>query len=350
MVDYLYVYLLATTQEVVAILVKNQKIKIKWNNTNKEWYINKGYNFTKRFDELYVDAEDLTPSSGQKVKVICDYCGKEYETQYATRRKGYEIFPKDACSHCASKKTYDVTREKYAHEYFDKVKEVCEQNGYILVSSEDDYVDARTRIKYICPKHGMQESNIDNLSRGHGCISCAYEKKGINLRFTKSEILDMVESVGVSKLLNVDEYKDIMTHNLQFQCECGNIFTTSLANYYKHGITRCGSCSSKTSSGEYIISKFLKTKNIHFETEKRFSDCRDIKPLPFDFYIPSLNTLIEFDGKQHFEEVEIMNHERTVKHDEIKNNYCAEHNINLIRIPYWKGHDIENILSNKLNI
>nr|DAV62701.1 MAG TPA: hypothetical protein [Caudoviricetes sp.] len=32
------------------------------------------------------------------------------------------------------------------------------------------------------------------------------------------------------------------------------------------------------------------------------------------------------------------------KHDEIKNQYCKDNNIFLIRIPYWDNDDIEYIL------
>ena len=46
--------------------------------------------------------------------------------------------------------------------------------------------------------------------------------------------------------------------------------------------------------------------------------------------------LIEFDGSQHFSESSWKRQNSQVKtNDEIKNNYCKEHNIKLLRIPYW---------------
>lgn len=44
------------------------------------------------------------------------------------------------------------------------------------------------------------------------------------------------------------------------------------------------------------------------------------------------------------------NYEMTKIHDEIKNKYCKLHNIDLLRIPYWEGHNIGKIISNKLNL
>lgn len=89
---------------------------------------------------------------------------------------------------------------------------------------------------------------------------------------------------------------------------------------------------------------------IDFEQEKRFYDCRDVKPLPFDFYLPQYNLIIEFDGQQHFREVYNRDFETTKKHDEIKNKYCEDNDIDLLRIPYWDGNDIEKIISTKLNL
>jgi hypothetical protein len=35
--------------------------------------------------------------------------------------------------------------------------------------------------------------------------------------------------------------------------------------------------------------------------------------------------------------------------DEIKNTYCKDNNIHLVRIPYWDFNNIENILKEKLS-
>ena len=70
--------------------------------------------------------------------------------------------------------------------------------------------------------------------------------------------------------------------------------------------------------------------------------------LYFDFYLPDYNCCIEYDGEQHYISTgyyggkEKLN--RNQENDNIKNNYCKEHNIKLIRIPYW---DFEK---NKINI
>src|SRR5699024_7815967 len=73
-----------------------------------------------------------------------------------------------------------------------------------------------------------------------------------------------------------------------------------------------------------------------YEFQKRFKDCRDKNTLPFDFYIPTLNSCVEFDGKQHFEPVDYFGGEKALKEvkrrDGIKTKYCKEKERKLLRI------------------
>ena len=99
------------------------------------------------------------------------------------------------------------------------------------------------------------------------------------------------------------------------------------------------------------------SSNILFEKQKRFSDCRDKNPLPFDFYLPEYNMCIEYDGRQHFEPVNFGgglqetkdNFQLTNRHDKIKTQYCIDNNIKLLRIPYTELKNITTILKENLN-
>ena len=76
----------------------------------------------------------------------------------------------------------------------------------------------------------------------------------------------------------------------------------------------------------------------------------------FDFYLPRYNLFIEYDGEQHYKPVRFFGNEedaenvfkRTQEHDRIKNQYCKDNNINLLRIPYWETKNIKTIISNHL--
>lgn len=113
----------------------------------------------------------------------------------------------------------------------------------------------------------------------------------------------------------------------------------------------CPICSK--SKGEKTIRLYLEKNKIDFIQEYRFGDCKHKLQLPFDFYIPNKNLCIEFDGIQHFE----INHyfggnkefKETQIRDSIKNKYCKDNGINLIRIPYWELDNIEDILNAEID-
>ena len=106
-------------------------------------------------------------------------------------------------------------------------------------------------------------------------------------------------------------------------------------------LRRAGCPICNESQGSKRIRIFLSKNNIVFEQEKRFNDCRNIYPLPFDFYLPQYNLCIEFDGSCHFkktnwngeytEEQLKENLESYQLRDQIKNDYCKSHNITLLR-------------------
>ena len=118
------------------MLVENQKVEVKWGSSNKKWYKEKGYEFTKMGDKIFVDVEDLPYGSKARVRVICDYCGKEYECYYYAYTNGRNKFPKDACYICAGKKAQDINKDKRAEKYFKEMLDICDKNGYILLTKK----------------------------------------------------------------------------------------------------------------------------------------------------------------------------------------------------------------------
>lgn len=107
--------------------------------------------------------------------------------------------------------------------------------------------------------------------------------------------------------------------------------------------------SDKQSYGEYVIEEFLKKYNIVYIKEHMFNTCKSINCLPFDFYIPNMNICIEFDGELHFKSIKIFGGDKTLdrikKHDIIKNEWCLNNEIELIRISYKQVKDINKLLS-----
>lgn len=132
------------------------------------------------------------------------------------------------------------------------------------------------------------------------------------------------------------------TH-LEFLCGCGEKFILTQSQF-RSGKYRCDTCTKKYSSLELKVKSYLEENKINFITQYKYQDCVDILPLPFDFYLSDYNVLLEIDGKQHFEPLMggQKGFEIRQKHDAIKNQYCLNNHIQLIRIPYTEFNKSEN--------
>ncbi len=131
---------------------------------------------------------------------------------------------------------------------------------------------------------------------------------------------------------------------IPIHCPRHGLFRQSVANHMKgHGCPKC-----VESNGEQRVRDVLTALGMDFSEQVRFADCRDRRPLPFDFCVPSHRLLIEFDGRQHYDNSELWGGEEklaeTRRHDAIKNRFAAKHGYRLLRIPYWEIDNIDAIL------
>ena len=329
---------------------ENQIVQVKWGKGNKKRYEALGYKFTAYGDLFNVKVSDLPDGSHVRVHVICDYCGEQYEAAFYNVNKSRKILYKDACSNCKYKKNSEVSLLKNATKAISKARKLCETKGLTLLTTEDNFTGVKMTLDIRCSKHGYQNVNMWALFHGAGCPQCAREYVASTNMLDVDYVEQYINSINGNVLLNKNDYKTRKTHNLDIRCSCGNIYTTSFECYLA-GVQQCYSCSCKESKREKEIRLFLEAHNISFVQEKKFDDCKDINSLPFDFYLPDYNLVIEFDGQHHFKNVDNMaDYEITVKHDKIKNEYCMFHNIDLLRIPYWEGNNIEKILKEKLSL
>lgn len=80
---------------------------------------------------------------------------------------------------------------------------------------------------------------------------------------------------------------------------CGHEYIVSPDNLLRG--KGCPRCSIRQSRYMDAVEKFLDANGIAYEKEKIFRECKNIRSLPFDYYIPSRNCCIEVDGEFHFE-------------------------------------------------
>ena len=189
-----------------------------------------------------------------------------------------------------------------------------------------------------CDCGNEHEVTSNNLNGGQvnscGKIGCPYHKTYENLKGQKFGLLTPMYPTTA---------KDGTHMYWMCQCDCGNQHEVSSSSLKNGGVRSCGCL--KTSIGEMNIESILQENNISYAEQYTFSDLKNIKPLRFDFAIFENNQLIrlvEFDGIQHFKEQDYFTHSltETKNNDIIKNRYCKEKNIPLVRIPYWERDKI----------
>lgn len=225
-----------------------------------------------------------------------------------------------------------------------EVREYINNEGYTLLS--DEYINCNQELEIICPNGHNIKMSWKRFENGRRCPHCS-ERSWINRKKNIESINEIISKEGYKFL---EEYTTAKT-KMKCSCPNGHIFEINWNNF-KSG-KRCPYC--RKSKGEEIIKSILEELKIDFIPQYKFKDCKDLLPLPFDFYLPNYNLIIEYDGEQHFDVNRAFNSNEnkfweTVIHDAIKNAYCEDNNINILRIPFWKYNNIKEIIKNKLNI
>ena len=262
-----------------------------------------------------------------------------HEKPYEFPQKPIVHLNGSGCPKCANKKRADELR--ITTEEFINQSNII--HNYKYDYSKVNYIDYDTEVIIICPKHGDFKQTPHGHLSGHGCQTCAREYTGL---CNKSNLEEFKKNGNIVHGKGTYDYSKVNYINNQTEviiiCPIHGDFPQTPANHLQG--EGCPSC--RESKGEMKIRIFLTNNDIQFEREKRFEDCRHKKPLPFDFYLPRYNLCIEFDGKQHFmptsfnflekenDDKKLKNLKQIQFHDQIKNEYCKNNGINLLRIRY----------------
>lgn len=278
-----------------------------------------------RFDYsqvVYINCE--TP-----VKIICSIHGM------------FEQIPKDhlnsnGCVKCSGRLVFNLEdfknqANKVHNNFFNYDKSI--------------YLNSTSKIIINCPKHGDFSMLPNNHLQGQKCPKCSPNRN----RYTTEEYVEKL------KLSHDNYYKYPNTiykgafNKIEIECpKHGTFFQGAKDHLDGKGCSKC-----KRSRGEIKVEKVLNKYNLKYETQKKFDGCVYKQPLKFDFYLSDYNICIEYDGIFHFElnrkltEEDLKNNKLR---DEIKNEYCKNNNINLLRIKYGQDKNIEDIIKLHLSI
>lgn len=298
----------------------------------------------------------------ERLEFLCFRCGKKYFLSWDGFQQGRR------CQSCAKNGIYEKQKKS-----IDDIRRYIEENGDGDFLISEEYIGKKKPIEIYCHRHGGEyKISWDNFKSGRRCPSCAkkdsskkhskaYSLKNGNLKEGFPEISKEWDySLNEDVPENFPCFSNYLCHWI---CSnCGEKYTLRICVRTKRG-TSCPFCSrirANASKGNSKIESWLMEAGLDFEKEKRFSDCKDKKSLPFDFYVRlnDADVLIEFQGRQHYQPVDFFNKsddtnrnqlfEINKKHDFIKKQYCKDNNIVFIEIPYWDFDKIDKILGDNL--
>lgn len=203
--------------------------------------------------------------------------------------------------------------------------------------SKVKYENMKTRVEIICSKHGSFDQTLNmHISRQTGCPKCGYDRGRKARAHTASQFVSKAQAVHGY----VYDYSNVKYENLNTKVEIICRGHDSFWQRPKDHIyiqTGCPKCARERteSKGAAEVRLNLEKFDVNFEVEKTFEDLRnpdtDTK-LRLDFYLPEIDVAIEFDGDQHFKQDNgIWNVEGLQMRDDVKDDWCAENDVHLIR-------------------
>lgn len=292
--------------------------------------------FTRKIKELNSNIEIIGEykNATTKIEWQCVQCRSINLSRPNTLLSGH------GCINCRNLQT--SVRSKKTNEEF--IKEVSILTNDYSILSEYETTDKKVKFRHNCCKFEFYMTPHNFLSNGNRCPKCNGGVRKKTTEYFKSEVKDSTngEYLFIDKYTG-NNYKSNFKHTV-----CLKEFVTTPDSFLRG--TRCPYCYS-TSSGEKGIEDYLTKINLKFVKEKTFDDLKFKRKLRFDFYIPSLNLCIEYDGRQHFIPIDIWGGEESLKEnqmrDHMKNEYCQRNDINLLRINY-KEKDIDRILKERI--
>lgn len=213
--------------------------------------------------------------------------------------------------------------------------------------SKVDYKNSRTKVCIICKVHGDFWQKPNCHLRPRGCPKCAYITRASS---TRNKIKNILDKCNIVHNFKYDYSKVIYKNNktkVCIICPKHGIFWQNIIN---HLFSKAGCPKCKQSKGEREVERWLAKKQIDFIPQKRFDQCKNKRALPFDFYLPKVNTCIEYDGEQHFRKSNWWFSNQVLVNQKIKDEYCLLNSIRLIRVPFWKRDFIPQILTEALRV
>jgi len=276
-----------------------------------------------------------------KVIIICPIHG-EFKQLPNSHLTGY------GCDRCG----YDIMVDKLSYTTDIFIAKARAIHGDKYDYSKVVYVNSKTKVIIICPIHGeFKQLPYTHLSSG-GCYDCGM-LCGIDNRRSNTE-----EFIARSRKIHGDKYD--YSKVIYIDAKTKVIIICPIHGEFKqtpdshiNGGQGCKTCSS--SKGELKVLAYLVDHNIKHKQEypMNYYDGLRMTKYRYDFYLPDLGILIEYDGEQHHRPVKYFGgdagYAKTLVRDKNKTDLAAQHKLHLIRIPHTHLEDLDRYLTYKIS-
>lgn len=286
----------------------------------------------RRIKVRYPD-EDFTviqyESLGKPGIVKCNNCGKEISVSKMTN-----FFVKTKPHGCVN--CYGLWKERDR-----KIEEIKEL--YDIISTK--VVNTHTHYTIQCKNCGHQRTtDLKNLYKH---LQCGCQTNVKRNRTPEEFIQEVNDNSRLGTYELISDYVNQSTKVL-LRHDCGFIWEVRPSDVI-HGKSQCPKCMSFQSKGVLYIKKILDKNQIPYEQERRLDNSKQ----RFDFYFEfgDINIALEYNGAQHYKEIDYFQTslQQQQERDNRKRQYCIEHNIELIEIPYtFSKEQIQTVLQEKI--
>ena len=263
----------------------------------------------------------------------CKICGDNFTTNFDKLK----FRNKEQCNKCGQNIINDKLKLN-----FKIVEDRMQELGYIISSTDSDYKNYKSKIRYICSKHpelGEQCNTWNILRNNTGCKQCGRDGFLLKTRLSASEYRKRFELACSNELELCEEYVSSYKSIQIIHKPCGTKIYGRPYRILKNEIY-CPICDA--SIYEHKVGHILNNIAKNWKPQYSFSDLKDIFPLRFDFAILNEDKvlfLIEVQGNQHYKPVQFggisidraeKQYETNIYHDKMKAKYCEDNNIPLL--------------------
>ncbi len=274
-------------------------------------------------EHLYDYPRTIWTSSTDKVIVTCLIHG-DFNILSSQHIRG------SGCNRCG----WSRTGQKHVDDKEKFIEKSRKKHGDKYNYDKSMYVSSRSLITITCQHHGDFDQIAGTHSKGHGYMQCGIITSAEKTSSNNKDFAEKSNKLhGNSYGYELVEYTKADA-KVKIVCKSHGLFMqTPHIHLSGHGCPKCN-----TSKGEKLVEDWLIEHEISHVREYRFQGCKNTNTLPYDFYLPNENILIEYDGEQHFRAIDYWGGEERFKKqqesDEIKTKYAIDNNIPLLRIKY----------------